>query len=117
MAPIDFKPDERVVKRWGFYAEGRLAYGGVAILAGPGEVRVHFFETENHADTASLPERIGREQMIRGCARADLDGALGSGWVVRFEFHRRKLDDKALLRVVFGSAPIRSEFSNHSDDS
>jgi hypothetical protein len=91
-----------VLRRWGFYSGNRLAFAGVAWKADAGELHLRFIEAEHHAHTATLPQRIGLEQLIRELARADIQRAMGEHWRVLIRFAPRKLDERRLAREVLG---------------
>lgn len=103
MNNIETQPVDRVLRRWGFYLDSRLAFAGIARQSGPDELSVRLIEAEFHAHTTSLPQRIRREQLIRESARADIEHALGPKWIVRIQFEPRKLSEPALLKAVFGA--------------
>lgn len=104
-------PDS-VMRRWGFYSGNRLAFAGVARRSGAGELRLRFTEAEHHAHTATLPQRIGFEQLIREQVRTDIRRAMGAHWKVFIQFAPRKLDEHRLARDVFGTSAPRAVSDN-----
>jgi len=99
-----------VVRRWGFFANDHLAYAGVAHQSGPLELHLRIFEAEQHSHTASLPERIRLEQLIRVQVSADVEQSLGVEWIALFHFEPQRQNEHRLARDVF-NAPLAKPFS------
>lgn len=97
-----------VLRRWGFYSGNRLAFAGVACRSTSRELRLRFIEAEQHAHTATLPQRIGLEQLIRELARADILRAMGKHWNVLIQFAPHRLDEHRLAREVLGVPKSRT---------
>ena len=95
-------PDS-VLRRWGFYSGTRLAFAATARRAGPRELSLAFIETEHHGHTATLPERIRREQLVRDCVHSDVTRMLGADWKVSVRFEPRKLSEHQLAQEVYGA--------------
>jgi len=99
------KPFEEgsVVRRWAFYANHRLAYAGVARFTQCRVLQLRFIETEHHAHTATLPERIQFEQVIRRLVRSDVERLFGSGSLPELRFEPSRVEEQRLATQIFGA--------------
>ncbi|MCU0789321.1 MAG: hypothetical protein MUC91_14265 [Verrucomicrobia bacterium] len=101
-----------ILRRWGFYANHRLAYAGVACLTPSRVLRLRFIETRQHAHTATLPERIQFEQLIQRLVLSEVEGWCGLGKPPKLCFEPFRLEEQQLASQLFGALapkPIAEE--------
>jgi hypothetical protein len=103
MSVIETRQVGRVLRRWGFLWEDRLAFAGFARQSGATEIWVRVIETEEHAHSTFLPQRLRREQLIRAWVESDVRLVLGEGWAVRFQYQRRAVKESRLFKAILGT--------------
>jgi hypothetical protein len=76
-----------VVRRWGFWYEGKLAIVGVVNRIRPGKVWVRFNELSSYLLSTPLPKRLDFENRVKREVQRDIHRAMGPDWdlISRFE--------------------------------
>ena len=87
-----------VVRRWGFWYEGKPAIVAVVSKVRPGKAWVRFTEVASYLNSTPLPKRLDFENRVRRQVEHEIKRTVGSDWEIVSHFEG-KLGDG---REVFG---------------
>jgi hypothetical protein len=71
-----------VVRRWGFWYEGKPAIVAVVTKTRPGRAWVRFTEVTSYLSSTPLPKRLDFENRVRRQVESDIKRTAGSGWEI-----------------------------------